>query len=151
ATDVEAVEAEVARREVEEPLAEESALEAAGPPECSGRRLVAHHGVRLKPQVRHAVRPGQELRHIAHRRGGVGSYICTDVDENVAANAPDGAVAFERDLDVGFRLARMGDGHEMLAAILHPFDRVSIPARRERAQEILRIKFASRAKPTADI
>src|SRR5262252_1877663 len=150
ATDVEAIEAEVAGCKVEEPLAKESAFVAARPPECSGRRLVADHGMRSKPQMRHAVRPGEELRHIAHRRRAVGPHIGPDVDEDVAANAANGAVAFERNLDVAIGLARMGDGYEMLAAVLHPFDRVTVPTCRERAQEILRIKFAARAEPAAD-
>src|SRR5260370_8003835 len=45
----------------------------------------------------------------------------------------------------------MGDGHEMLAAILHPFDWASEPARRECAEEILRIKFAPRPETAADV
>src|SRR5262249_16959088 len=151
ATDVQAIETEVARRDIEAPLAEKGAFEAARPPEGSGRRLVAHHGVGLKPQMGHAVRPGEELRHIAHRRGAVRAYIGAYIDKDLAANASDGAVAFERDLDIAFRLARMRDGHEMLTAVLDPFDRVSIAARRERAEEILRIKLAACPEPAADI
>src|SRR5262249_18564714 len=69
----------------------------------------------------------------------------------VAADAADGAVTLERNLDLGFGLARMRNGHEMLAAILDPFDRALEPARREGAEEILRIKFAASAEAAADV
>ncbi len=128
-----------------------AAFEAAGPPVGAGRCLVTDHGVRHQPQVRHAIGPGQELGHVAHRRGAVRPHVGADVDEDVAANAADGAVALERDLDLALRLARMRDGHEMLAAVLDPFDRTAEPARRERDQEVLRIEFAARAKSAADI
>src|SRR5262249_45565333 len=82
AADVEAVEAEVVGCQINEPLAEEGAFEATGPAEGAGRRLVAHHGVRVEPQVRHPIRPGEELGHIAYRRGAVRPHIGADVDED---------------------------------------------------------------------
>lgn len=151
AADCEPIEIEVARGEIEQALAEEAALEA---PRCAiraRRRLVAHHRVRRDAQVRHAIWPGEELRHVAHRRGAVRPHIGADVDEDVAANAADRAVVFERDFHIAFGLARVGDRHEMLAPVLDPLDRVTEAARGKRHQEILRVEFAACAKSAADV
>ena len=107
--------------------------------------------MRLQMQVRDAIRPGGELRDIAHRRHAVRAHIGADVDPDVAAQAEDGAVAVERDLEIAFGLARMGDRHEMLAAVLDPFHRPAEFAGREGDQEILRIELAARAKAAADV
>src|SRR5215470_18160624 len=45
----------------------------------------------------------------------------------------------------------MCDGHEMLAPVLNPFDRMAELARRERDQEILWIELAARPKATANV
>ena len=70
---------------------------------------------------------------------------------DVAAQPEDRAVAVERDLEIAFGLARMGDRHEMLAPVLDPFHRTAELARRERDQKILRIELAARAEAAADV
>ena len=134
-----------------QPVHEEAALEAARAAIGAGRRLVGHHRVRLQVQVRDAIRPGGELRDIAHRRHAVRPHIGADVDPDVAAQAEDRAVAVERDLEIAFGLARMGDRHEMLAAVLDPFHRMAVLARGEGDQEILRVELAARAETAADV
>jgi len=69
----------------------------------------------------------------------------------VAAQAQDGAVAPAGDLDIAGCLARVVDGHQVLAAVLGPLHRPAAMARRERDQKIFRIEFAARAKAAADV
>ena len=56
------VDAKLARRDVEQPLAKEIRLEAARPAIGAGRRLVGQQQIDLEVDVRDAVRPGQHLR-----------------------------------------------------------------------------------------
>ncbi len=101
--------------------------------------------------IRNVVGAGHELRDVAHRGHAVGTHIGADIDIDVAAQADDQAVPVERHLDLAFGLARMRDRHEMLAPILHPFDRAAELARRKGDQKVFRIKFAPRPEAAADI
>ena len=139
------------RGHVDQPLAEEIGLEAARPAIGADRRLVGQLQRDVDVDIRNAIGPGHELRDVARADRAVGAHIGADVDEDVAAQAEDRAVARAGDLDVAFRLARMVDRHQMLAAVLDPFHRAADLARRERNQEILRIELAARAEAAADI
>ena len=101
--------------------------------------------------VRNAIGPRHELRDVARTDGAVGAHIGAHVDEGMAAQAEDRAVALAGDLDVACRLARMVDRHQMLAAVLGPFHRPADMTRGERNEEILRIKLAARAEAAADV
>src|SRR5436853_611046 len=107
--------------------------------------------MRGEAEMAEPVGPGGELRDIAHWRHAVRPHIGADVAPDVAAQPENGAVTIERDLKIALGLARMRDGHEMLAPVLDPFDRVAELARRERHQKIFRIKLAARAKAAADV
>src|SRR5258705_11090830 len=107
--------------------------------------------MRGEGKIADPIRPGGELREIAQWRDGIGPHIGADVAPDVAAQPENGAVAIERDLKVALGLARMRNGHEMLAPVLDPFDRTAELACRKRNQKILRIELAARAKATADV
>ncbi len=107
--------------------------------------------MRLQVQVRDPVRPGGELRHVAHRRHAVGPHIGADIDPDISAQTDDRAVTVERDLEIALGLARMRDRHEVLAAVLDPFDRPPVFAGGESDQEVLRIEFAAGAEAAADV
>ena len=134
-----------------QPLAEEIGLEAPGPAIGADRRLVGEKKRNVDIDVRNAIGARHELRDIARADGAVGAHIGAHVDEGMAAQAEDGAVALAGDLHVAFRLARMIDRHQMLAAVLGPFHRPADVARRERDEEILRIELAARAEAAADV
>ena len=93
--------------------------------------------------VADAVGPGQELRGLGRHHSAVGADIGAHVAVDVAAQAEDGAVARARDLELAVDLARVIGRHQMLAAILDPFDRAADMARRERDEEILGIELAA--------
>ena len=61
------------------------------------------------------------------------------------------ALARARDLEVAIDFARVIGRHQVLAAILDPFDRTADMAGRERDEEILGIKLAAHAEAAADI
>src|SRR5262245_18107699 len=107
--------------------------------------------MRREAEITDPIRPGGELRDIAYRRHPVRAHIGTDVAPDVTAQPEDRAVAVERDLKLAFGLARMRNGHEMLAPVLDPFDWSAELARRKCNQKVLRIEFAAGAKAAADV
>src|SRR5262249_41817728 len=107
--------------------------------------------MRGEAEIADPIRPGGELRDIAHRRHAVRPHIGTDVAPDVASQPKDRAVAIERDLKVALGLARMRNGHEMLAPVLHPLDWMAELSCRERNQKIFRIELAARPKAAAHV
>src|SRR5215472_8254266 len=148
---LDAVDAETLGRKLDQPLAEETSLVAAGRAIGSGRRLVGDESRRRKMNVRNAIRAAEKLRDIARRGQPIGADIGAEIDKNVAAQADDRAVALAGDLDLTIHLARMVSGEEMLAAILDPPYRPPQMARGERDQEIFGVKLAARTKTATDI
>ncbi len=151
AAELDLVDAEIARRHVEQALAEEIGLEAARPAIGADRRLVGEQERNVEIDIGNAIGARHELRDVAGADSAVGAHIGAHVDEGVAAQTEDGAVAGAGDLDVARRLAGMVHGHQMLAAVLDPFYRAADVTRRERDQKILRIELAARAKTAADV
>src|SRR5205085_1354593 len=145
------IDAEVARRHVEQPLAEEISLEAAGAAIRADRRLVREMRVRLDVDIRHAIRPGEELRDVARRNGAVGAEIGADIDPDLAAQGHDVPVALAEDLELRLHLARMVRRHQVLAPVLGPFHRPPEAPRGEWNQEIFRIELAAHAEAAADV
>ena len=151
AAELDAVDAEVLRHDVEQPLAEEVGLEAAGPAIGADRRLVGHQQRDIEIDIRNAIRTRHELRDIARADRAIGAHIGAHVGIGVAAQAEDRAVLSAGDLDIAFRLARMVHRHQVLAPVLGPLDRPADMARGERDQKILRIELAARAEAAADV
>ena len=146
-----AIEAELGGGDVEQPLAKEVSLEAAGAAIGSRRRLVGHHQRHVDAHVRNAVRPGEHLRDVARGRRPVGADIGALIGAGASAQRQDRAVPVARDLQFTFGIAGMIGGEQMLAAILDPLHRPAGEACRERDQKVLRIEFAARAEAAADV
>jgi hypothetical protein len=145
------IDAEIARHDVEQPLAEEIGFETPGPAIGADRRLVGETKRNVDIDVRNAIGPRHELRDVACTDGAVGAHIGAHVDEGMAAQAENGAVAPAGNLDVARRLARMVYRHQMLATVLGPFHRPADVTRCERDEKILRIKLATCAEAAADV
>src|SRR5437016_4994419 len=109
--------------DVDQPLAEEIRLDAAGAAIGSRRRFVGDMGVDLAREVRDPIRSWQELCASRGRRAAGAAGIRPDIDRHLAAQADDGAVAVTRDLQIAGSLARMIGRKEMLTTILDPFHR----------------------------
>ena len=106
---------------------------------------------RVHVDVWHVVRPRQELRGNPNRVGDARPDIGADVDECLAAQSENGAVAAAGHLDRAGDIAGVIDRHQMLAAVLDPFDRVPVSVRRKGNQEVFRIKVAANAEAAADV
>ena len=151
AAELDPVDAEILRHDVEQPLAEEIGLEPARAAIGADRRLVGQLQRHIDVDVGNAIGPGHELRDVARADRAVGPHIGADIGIGVAAQAQDGAVAAAGDLDVAFRLARVLHRHQVLAAVLRPFHRPPGMPRGERNQKVLRIELAAGAEAAADI
>src|SRR5262245_53665285 len=102
---LDAVDAETLGRKLDQPLAEETSLVAAGRAIGSGRRLVGDESRRRKMNVRNAIRAAEKLRDIARRGQPIGADIGAEIDKNVAAQADDRAVALAGALDLTIHIA----------------------------------------------
>ena len=145
------VEAEIAGHDVEQALAKEVRFEPSGGPKRADRRLARHQRFDGDGHVADAVGPGEELRGLGRHHSAVGADIGAHIAVDVAAQAEDDAVARARNLEVAVDLARVIGRHQMLAAILDPFDRAADMARRERDEKILGIELAAHAEAAADV
>ena len=123
AAELDAVDAEIARRHVEQALAKEIGLEPPRPAIGADRRLVGDMQRHVDADVRNAVGARQHLRDVARARRAVGAQIGADVGMGVAAQRQDRAVALAGDLELAFGVARVIGGDQMLAAVLDPFHR----------------------------
>src|SRR6516165_2997436 len=146
-----AIDAEIARYHIEQPLAKKIGLEPAGAAIGSDRCLVGNIERDVDVDILDAIRTGHELRDIAGTDGSIGAHIGADVDIGMTAQAKDQALARAGDLDIALRFARMIDGHEMLAPVLSPFDRTAAVARCEWNEKILGIELPARAEPAAHV
>ena len=149
--ELDAIDAEIGRHHIEQPLTAEIGLEAARPAISPRRRLVGHDQRHIDAHVRDAIRPGHDLRNVARRGGAVGAHIGAEIGEGAAAQGEDRAIALAGNFQVAFHVARMIERAEVLAPILGPFDRTPQKPRRKRNEKILGIKFAARAEPAADV
>jgi hypothetical protein len=91
------------------------------------------------------------LRQGARRDQPIGAEIGPEVDEHLAAQAEDRAVAAAGDRDLAIRLTRVVHRCQMLAPVLEPADRAANMPRGERDQEVLGIELPARAKAAANI
>ena len=151
APEFDAVEAEVARRHVEQTLAKEIGLEPPRPSIGADRRLVADMHRHIDADIRNAVGARQHLRDIARAGRAVGAQIGADVGMGVTAQRPDRAVAIAGDLKLALDVAGVIGRNQMFPAILDPFHRPADGLGCERNQEILGIELAADAERAADV
>ena len=127
-----AVDPEVVRRQLDEPLAKERALIAAGPTIGARRGLIGEHRRRSYPHIRHAIGSGEALRQGARLDQSIGADISPEIDEDLTAHTEDRAVAAAGDLDLAIRLARMVHRRQMFTPVLEPADPAADMPRGER-------------------
>ena len=151
AAELDAIEAELARGDVEQPLAEEIGFIAPRPAIGSRRRLVGHHQGDVDTHVRNTVGPGQHLRDVARGGRTVGADVGALVGVGLPAQREDGTVRLAGDLQLALGVAGVIGGGEMLAAILDPLHRSARAASGERDEKILRVELAARAEAAADV
>ena len=149
--ELDAIDAEILRRHVEQPLAEEIALEPSRSPVGADRILVCQHHRGLHVDVRDAVGAGEELRDVARRDGGARAQVRAGVDPRAAAQGKDRPILLAGNLDLAIGLARVIRAEQVLASVLDPFHRPVELARRERNQVVLGIELAAHAEAAADI
>ena len=108
APELDAIDAEIGGDHVQQTLAEEIGLEAAGTAIGADRRLVGHPQRGADLDVGDRVGPRHELGDVARAHRAVGAHIGAHVDVGVAAQAEDDAVAAAGDLDARPRLRGRG-------------------------------------------
>ena len=79
----------------------------------------------------------------------MGASVAAHVEENLGIHRQDRAVAFNADFNAVVLLARLIHRLEIFRAIFDPTDRFAKMPRRERDQEVLRIKLTARAEAAA--
>jgi hypothetical protein len=93
AAEVHRIEAEIARHDVEEPLAKEVRFEPPGRSNRTHRRLARHQRFDGDGHIADAVRPREELPGLGRYDTAIGADIGAHVAVDVAAQAEDGAIA----------------------------------------------------------
>ncbi len=121
--DLDAVDLELLCDRVDQPLAHESGLVAAGRAIGRGRRFVGQPEMADRPIGRHPIRPRQDARRHVHDARRVGAHISALVVEIAVVDGEDDAVSVDRGADLVQLLARMIGRDQMLAAVLDPFHR----------------------------
>ena len=92
-----------------------------------------------------------ERRHRRHRQHHAVGQIGPVVMQAMAAHAEHAALRIGGDFQLPQLVALLGGGHEMLAAILDPFQRTAQMARRQRDRIIFGIDHRFGPEPAADI
>ena len=152
APQLDTIDAQLARRLVDQPLDQVDRLGPAGT--SIGRRRVgvgehAHHvDVGLGDQVdaKHRADHAEWRQQIA-----IGADIGADVGDHVEAQRHELVVLVERQLDLADIVATVLVGHHRLAALAGPLDRAQQLARRPQRQPMLDILPALGAEATADV
>ena len=145
------VAAEAVRDRVDQALAHERALVAAGRAIGAGGGLVGQPDVAGRPIGRNDVGAGQHGRGQIRDRGGVGPDVGALVRPELVVEAEDEAARIDRGAHLVHLIARVVGGEQMLAAVLDPLDRPAQAARGEADQHVLGIQLAANAEPAADV
>ncbi len=114
------VQSKLRRRDVEQALAEEVALEPARAAIGADRGLVGDIGLDGAGEVIDTVRSRQELGGLRRNDAAVGTRVSTHVAPHGGAHPEDSAVPAKGDGQRTVDLARVVRRHEMLAAVLDP-------------------------------
>ena len=118
------IELEFMRNGVDQPLAHEGGLEAAGRAIGRGRRLVGEAEMADRAiGARHAIGSRQHAARHHRDAGCVGAHIGAVVVKDHVVDGEDFAVVGDGRAHLMMLVARMIGGDEMLAAILDPFHR----------------------------
>ena len=145
-----AVEMELARQAVHQPLHREGRLRIAGAAHRGDRRLVGGRDRHLHGERRDHIGAGQ-------RGGGVVGQvdvlqrIGAEIVQQAAANAEHLALRIGRDVDRPVLIALLHRIGEMLAPVLDPFERALEQFRRRHHRDVLRIDAELGTKAAPDI
>ena len=149
--DFDAVHAELRGDGVDQPLAHEGGLVAAGRAIGRRRRLVGEAEMADRAVGRHPIGAGQNARRHVHDSCGMRAHIGALVVEIEVVDGEDDAVGIDRGADLVQLLARMIGGDQMLAAVLDPFHRAIEFFCGDADQHVLGIKLAADAEAAADM
>ena len=144
------IHADLASRDIEQPLARVSGLGAAGTAVGRGWALVGEHAHHLALVILDPV----GARYAGHRqrridraeRAEVGALIA----EQPAAHAADRSVRLQRNREVDIHLSGMNDREHVLAPIFDPFHRSADAQHGKRNQHVLWVKLDLYPKAPAD-
>ena len=137
--DLDAVDAQLARGQIEQPLADEDAVLAPGAPHRGHDRLVGEDRRKLALVVGNIVGPEQRALTV-DGNGQPIRVVCAGVEQEYVMHADDAALAGERHLCVVHLSPLLRRRVEVLLAILGPLQRPIQPHRRPRQQHLFRVE-----------
>ncbi len=148
--DLHAIDAELARRDVQQPLADEHAMLAAGAAHRRDDRLVGEDGRERAVVVLDVVRAEQRALRV-DRDGQPVRIVGAGVEQEHVLDAEDPSVTRQRHLRVVHLPALLRRRVEILLAIFGPFDRPAEPHRRPGHEQLLGVEHHDlRAEAAAD-
>ena len=148
AAELDRIEAEAARREIEQALHDEHAVLPARPAHGRHNRLVREGDPELALVARHPVGPEKRALGVDGDRETVGVVRSRVVDEDVP-HAQDPAVARDRDLRLVQLSPLLGGGEEVLVPVLDPLHGPSQLDRGPGDEDLLRVEHDLRAETAA--
>ena len=143
------IDAEPGGNRIDQPLAHERRLVAAGRAISRRRSLVGQTKMTDRPIGRHPIRAGQNARGHVHDARGMGPHIGALVMKVEVVDRQDASIGIDRRADAVELLARMIGGDEMLAPVLDPFHRPAETHGGDADQDILGIELAANAEAAA--
>ncbi len=145
------IDAELHRDRVDQPLAHERRLVAAGRPIRRRRRLVGQAEMPQGAVGGNTIGAGQDAGRHVHDTGRVGTHIGALVVEVAIVDCEDRAVGLDRRANAMQLLARVIGGDQVLAPVLDPLHGPAEPHRGDADQHVLRIELAADAEAAADM
>src|SRR3984893_1919215 len=150
APDLDAVDSQLARGEIEQTLNDEYAVLAAGATIGRDGRQIGEYRGKGAVVARHHIWPEQGALTVDRHRQAVG-IVSPGVVQKHVLEAEHPSIAGERALGVVNLPTLVSGGEEMLAPVLDPLDRPAQLDRRPRQQDFLRVEHHDlRAKAAAD-
>ena len=151
AADLDPVDAERRGRRVDQPLADERALVAAGGAVGRRRRLVGQPQPADRAEGGHPVEAGHHAHRAVGHAGAVGAHVAALVVAELVLDRQHPPVGIDRDPGAMTLFAALVGRRQMLLPVLDPFDRAAEPPRRGQDQHVLGIELAADPEPAADM
>ena len=149
--ELQAVDAEVFRRGIDQPLDHERRFRPPGAAIGRGRLAVAQRAPDLDMGRGRPVDAGERAQIVHRRTRAERREIGADIDHGSDAEADEAVISVERQLRIGDVVAPVIVAQMAFRAFAHPADRTPEPARRPQRQQIFRIDVGLDPEAAADI
>ena len=149
AAQFDAIETELARGEIDQPLHHEHHFGPPGAAVGSRRRGVAHHAAGAEMRGRHAIDARHDLDALLDHREVAGARA--EIADIVTAHSQEITLVIERELRLHREIAALIVAEQRFTAVGCPFHRTADPARGPGNQHLFRENLAAGAEISADV